>query len=459
MTNYLIIAIAVLTFAPIVIGLLLGLMRGSRRALLRLILVLVCLVAAFLLSGTVANKLAEMDVSAYVEADGTVTALDFLTNMLGENMQGAADLIVPLAMIIIKIVVFLVLFLVLRLLTWLILFPILKIFVRPRTVKNDEGKVIKKKKHPLLGGVFGAVQGVAVALVLCIVFNGLLASVSNLVTIADGVSDMMANIPAQTMALAEEDQTGGEGDAPDYSDGNTGADISGMMEMLEQYKTMLDDYNESALGKMYNKIGTAPFNWLAQVTVEDETYTLSGQIEALDGIIRIVKEFVQLPNINFNDFYGIETEGESGLTQLTNILTNVENIKKGLSEEAGRTVTKLLNVIGDMIGIDIDEYYNIDLAKEANAFNKLSQYKDADFNSMDEEEIKEAAKDIVSAIADSDLIMNTLAEMQIDLGTGLNAEQRAEIDNALADLVADNTLTQEQVDRLRDIFNLNVNNG
>ena len=470
MQNYLILAITLLTFVPIVVGVLLGLLRGSRRALTRLILVILCAVLAFVLCGMFANQLSEMDISVYLngEAQGPMTLTDYVASMLGEEMQGLADVVVPIAQILIKIVLFLMLFVLLLFVTWLIIFPILQIFIKPRRIKNDQGKVIKKKKHPLLGAVFGLVQGAVVALVLGIVLNGVLANVTTIMAISDNmeeISQEMSSGEPETQAMVVEGEDGGEdyeGENGDGGEGNVadpdgpqggGVDLSGL-------KTMLAEYNESGLGKMYNKIGKAPFNWLAQVkTADNETVTLSGQLEAFDGIVKIVKEFVQIQNVDFNNFYTSGSEGEaSPVDKLTDILTNVENIKKGLSAEASKTVTKMLNVLGAQFNIDIDKYYNIDLAKEANAFKKLSEYKDTDFSSMDESQIKEAAKDIVSALADSELLMETLSEMEIDLGSGLDQEQRAEIDKALDDLIAENTLTQEQVDRLRDVFNLKAGN-
>lgn len=452
MQNYIIVAITLLTFVPIVIGLLLGLMRGSRRALTRLILVLLCIVAAFLLCGTVTEKAVEIDISKYVGGEAPVTAVDYLVTMLGEEMQDVSEMIVPIAMILIKIVVFLLLFLVLLFLTWLIIFPILKIFIRPRTVKNDRGEVVKKKKHSLLGAVFGIIEGAAVALVLCIVLNGVLANFNSILALSNGVNDIMQEIQSsQPQAMAAE----GEGEG---SDGTSEGPMAGID--LSSIQALLDEYNESGLGKLYNGIGTEPFNWLAQIkTADDETITLNGQLEALNGIVDIAKEFVQIKNVDFTDFYTGADGEDSPVKKLTNILTNVENIKKGLSEEASKTVTKLLKMLGTKLGIDIDKYYNVDLAKEAKAFGKLSEYKDYDFTNKSEEEIKEAAKDIVSALVDSDLIMDALSDMEIDLGNGLNKEQRDEIDKVLDDLIADDTLTQEQVDRLRDIFKLNNANA
>ena len=458
MQNYLILAITLLTFVPIVIGVLLGLLRGSRRALTRLILVLLCIVVAFVLCGTLTDTVTEVDISVYMngEVEGPMTLVDYVTATLGENMEGAAEMIVPLAQILIKIVLFLMLFLLLLFFTWIIIFPILQIFIKPRKIKNDQGKVLKKKKHPLLGAAFGLLEGVAVALVLCIVLNGVLANVGRIVAISDGLAEISQQMNSgEPSTQAEEGEEGG-GDIADPDVPQGGMDLSGL-------KALLDEYNESMLGKLYNGIGKAPFNWLAKVkTADGETVTLNGQLEALNGIVDIAKEFLQMQNVDFTNFYGTGAEGEeTPLAKLTTILTNVENIKKGLSEEANKTVGKLLNMLGAQFGMeDVTKYYNLNFAKEASAFNKLSEYKDTNFSEMTQDEVKAAAKDIVSALADSELIMDTLAEMELDFGSGLDKEQREEVDKALDELIADNTLTAEQVNRLRDIFGLNnTNNG
>lgn len=445
MQNYLILAITLLTFVPIVIGVLLGLMRGSRRALTRLILVILCAVAAFVMCGTLTTQATEIDISVYFDGSEPMTVVDYVTGMLGESMEAAADMIVPLALILIKIVMFLMLFLVLLFVTWLIIFPILQIFIKPKKIKNDQGKTIKKK-HSLLGAAFGLLEGVAVALVLCIVFNGVLASATSIMAISDGIEEMSQQMNSGEPSTQMEE--GAEGEVP------SGAGID-----LSAFKALLAEYNESVLGKLYNGIGTKPFNWLAQVkTADDETVTLSGQLEALNGIIDIAKEFLQIQNVDFTDFYGNGTEGEeTPIAKLTTILTNVENIKKGLSEEASKTVGKLLNVLGAQFNVDVDKYYKLDLAKEAAAFSKLSEYKDANFSEMTPEQTKAAAKQIISAVVDSELIMETLAG--IDIGSGLEQDQRDQIDSVLSELVSDQTLTQDQVDKLREVFNLNGANA
>lgn len=452
MGNYLILIISVLTVAPVVLGLLFGMIRGSRRAILRLILVALCLVAAFLLSGMVADKLLQADVTQFVngkapengesigngESTASVTLEQYLQNMLGEQFADMKDYIIPLVQIFAKIVTFYLLFLLLMFISWLIIFPICKIFVRPRKVKDGQGNVIGKKKHPLFGGLIGLVQGVAVAVCLCIVANGLFAQITTFAHIYDGVAEISQNLNS--------------GEPEPQSEG--AAEGNQIAALFDTLKEMVADYNESTLGKLYNKIGEKPFASFAQVTNENgETFTLQGQLDAYRCVIDIAKELTKLTKLNYENFYA-----DNNLTTLTTVLNNVQTAKQGLSEETGKTVTGMMTVVGKLVGVDesiFERFMSINLAKEAEAFAKLSAYKDKDLSEITIDD----AKDILESLAQSDLMFELLSSQDaVDLGNGLDPEQREQLNNALDAMAESGDLSQTAVDRLRNIFKLQQTN-
>ena len=439
MANYLIMAVLALTVAPIVFSILLGLIRGSRRSLLRLILVLLCAVLAFVLCGVVAEKALKTDVSAVVNGEevGTMTLEEYIQQMLGEDMQDMSEFIVPIVQSIVKVVMFLVLFELFKLLTWIIVYPLCKLFVKPKRVTDSDGHT-RKKKRRLIGAVVGLVQGVVVALCICIIVNGFIGISYELTTAMNEMSEMSG-----------ESGNGGEEVAMLSDEGDEGAQEGSILDSVD-LKTMISEYNESIFGKMYNAIGTKPFTLISSVKVsDDKTITLTGQVEALGGLVKIAKEFTAITELNFENFYA-----DDNITKLTNILDNVQGIKDALSDEARDTVNSLITTAGKSLGIDtsiLDKFMTVDLSKEAEAFKKLAEYKDKDLSELTIED----AEAIVSALGNSDLMLDMLAEQGgIDLGNGLSDEQRDKIDEALEELVSKGEITQENMEKIRDIFKL-----
>ena len=437
MSNYFILAILALTAVPIVLGVLLGLLRGSRRALLRLILIVVCIVVAVFVCGSVTNMVVEVDISGYVEgAEGTMTVTDYVAQMLGEDLQDLGDYVVPIIQSLVKIVLFLTIFFVLWFFSWLIIYPLCKLFVKPKKVLDSNGRM-KKKKHRLLGGLFGLIQGVAVALCVCIVFNGLFFVGGQLMEISEGIQYINENTSEGEPSTYAE-----EGDSTEEGSGSIFGDID--------FKAWLEEYKSSSIAQIYDKVGSKPFAWLTKVETKDgRTVTLSGQMEALDGIVDIACEFIKISDLDFDNLYV-----EGNITTITEILNNIQSIKEGLSEEANNTVEGILDVLGKSFGIDIKRFYGINFATEAEAFSKLSEYKDKDFSKMTAEEIKNAAVDIVNSVGKSELLMDILEEQDIDVGNGLSDAQIDEINNVLDEMIENKELDEEVANRLREIFGL-----
>lgn len=441
MGNYLILAVLALTVAPIVFSILLGLIRGSRRSLLRLILVLVCAVLAFVLCGVVANKVLEADVSMVVQDEeiGSMTLAEYLQNMLGEDMEDMSDFIVPIVKSIVKVVMFLVLFEVLKLITWIIVYPLCKLFVKPKKVVDGSGHT-KKKKRRLIGAVFGLVQGAVVALCICIIVNGFIGIAGDLTAAMDGLSDFSdSSEPSEQVAMLSED-----GGAED--DAQSGSKLDSI-----DLKGMIEEYNGSIFGKMYNAIGSKPFTFVSSVKVSDEkTITLTGQVEALSGLVKIGKEFLNITDLDLDNVYT-----EANLTKLQSILENVKGIKNSLSDEARTTVNEMVDILGDKMGVKLDFFSKIDTMNvdgEIAALRKLGECAEKDYTGMTQEQIIEEAKDLAKELAKSDLLVEILEEQNINFGDALDDDLRDEIDGTLAELVADGTIDQAKADQLREIL-------
>ena len=455
MSNYLVLAIVVLTAAPILFGVLLGLLRGSRRALLRLILIVLSAVIAFVLCGMVADKIVEVDVSQSVEdAEGPITLGEFVAQLLGEEMSGLGDVVLPIVQSIIKVVSFLMLFGLLWFITWLIVFPIFKIFIKPKQVRDASGRLIKKKRA-LFGGIFGLVQGIIVALIVCVVFNGFFMIADDVVEISDGIAEISKNLPSEeAVAYAEDGESEGESGGETVGNGGGMGDILGGFDV----KGLLAEYKTSTLAQLYNKVGAKPFDMLTQIKTADErTITLNGQLGAFKGIVNIAKEFTSFANMDMNTIYE-----EESIAQVKTILTNIQNIRKGMSDESKETVDKLLSTLSDAMGVNLSFLSKIDsmnVENEGKALETLGRLAQEDWSNKSEEELKEDAKELIENLGKSELLFDVLDELlgdqDLDIAESLGEEMTEQIENAFDELVADGTLTQEKVDRLRNLLGLN----
>lgn len=464
--NYITLAIIALTVLPIVFGVLFGLMRGSRRSLLRLILVLICIVLAFVLCGVVARGVLGMEISKYVGSeDGeSVTVKDYLlmilNGMLGDKMpESVGTLVVILVEIIVKVVLFLILFGVLMFLTWAIVFPICKTFVKPKKVKDSKGETIVKKRR-WLGAIFGLIQGVAVGLCVCIVLSGLLVQTNKLMVaineFAGGESDneVASTTNKGEFTLMDNEVDGEEGNFDDgYIDDEETDDEQpdgpGSFGGFEDISGKITEYSDSIFGKMYNSIGAKPFDWLAKVKDADgKTYTLSGQVDAISGMIKMAR--ILLDMLNQFQSGDIFANGIDGIVDLFNQLAMLNE----LGPEAKGTINAILqdvasSMLGDSFGdVDLSGITDVDFAKEGQIIQDLYDY------SQKETLTKEDTKDMIEKAAESDLVLTVLESSGSNLSNEF-ADNKDMIQDAIDGM---ENIDEARKDRLRDIFGINKTN-
>ena len=165
--GYLSLALMGITIVVLVFGFLLGLMRGLNRSLLRFGLVIVSAVIAFL-----ARDFMVGTVMGTETGEGTVEQMIIFSLQEAGMPESIMSLVLVLCEIMIGLLGFYLLFIVLQFITWIVLFPILKIFVK----KGEH-------KRALLGGVVGAVQGLVIAFLICSPLTGAISQVSKLASI------------------------------------------------------------------------------------------------------------------------------------------------------------------------------------------------------------------------------------------------------------------------------------
>ena len=443
--NYITFAMVALSAIPVVIGLLLGLLRGTRRALLRLILLLISVGLAFALTGVVTTAVMNVQIAS---VGGSLKEVleNYLLSILPESIpQSVVEYITPLAQCLLQVVVFLLLFVLSMFLTWAIAYPLCKLFVK----KGN-------KPRRLIGLAIGAVQGIVVALVVCVVFTGLLVQTNNILATANDLQSIGGEAQATVLSDGdiEDDDTGNVD--PDYTVPDDGSDNGetangGAMEDLGQYLDLIGDYANSPLGQFYTSIGSKPFNFITQVKLEDGSkITLSGQIDAIRGVVSMAKELAKLQDIDFTHLFA-----EGNLEALKDIFDSLDAINRNLSDESKATINNLFNALaGEMasgMGFDLDDVSitDIDFAKEGEVFSNLAAYKNKDKDTLTVED----ADDIIDNLVESDIILGVLQKQDgINIGSQFDDNEHGQIISDKIDSLEEGGVEQSKIDALRHIF-------
>lgn len=428
--NYVELGIWVITGIALVFSIIMGLVRGSRRATLRLVLILLCAVVTFLLKDYVTNMILNTTVT---ESGVQMTLQEYVLSILPEEMAELGEsVVIPLVKVIVGVVVFVVLFWALKLVSWMILYPICKLFV-----KKGE------KKHAGFGGLIGLVQGVAIALCFCVPLSGLVVQVNRVIPMMDQLGS------AETMSVEASE---GEGSSD-------GAIIS------EDVQQMLVDFEQGPIGSFYGKTCAPLFDFICSVKIEAEdgtnrNVTLSGQIDALQAMLDIVKEFneasEQLSELNFSDL--------SSLSDLKQTFEKLDDITGDLSDEAKSTINSVVSAAIDMISAPEDAEDSVkELVEEMKDVLKETDFTEIKFSKEldiieDLADTLEKGTDITSedisatinSVSESALLIPVLESMDTTLE--LEDATKAHLEEVFADLPADTN--QETVDLLKKLLGL-----
>lgn len=432
-----------LILIPLVIGLLLGMLRGSRRATLRLVLVILCIVAAFLLRGVATDFVMQMKIQ-----DQTVEEL--ILAQLPKEVAQFGDKILVIVRLIVTVVLFLALFLVFKLVSWIIIYPICKIFVKKARTKKDGSH---GKKHALIGGVIGLVQGAAVAVVLCVVFNGLLVNVGNLLESVDALQQSASSVGGATnvsIVMTDEDVSN-----DDSGEKNGNGETS--VDMIQ----LLTDYKQSSISQIIsNGGGDKAFDLVASIKTENgKTLTLTGQLDAINGIIKMLNELVSLNDTlkNMGDQLKGGLNGDIAST-ITGVFNALDDICVNMSDEAKETVNEIMQTLADSldmgsIDMSVLDFTTISFRNEGQVIANLTEYKDKNFTSLTEEEAQQEAKDIVGIVMESDIILPLLSA-NADFTVGLTDKNKDFAVSVIEDLEKDENVDEKKVEMLKHFFGL-----
>ncbi|MCM1289715.1 MAG: hypothetical protein NC132_04315 [Corallococcus sp.] len=460
--NYIELGFWGITASALVLGIIMGAVRGANRSVLRLVLVLVCAVAAFFLKETVTSLILEIKVG-----DVTVhqTILNFLAENFGESFAEMGDTVVIMVSVLASVMIFLVMFYLLKILTWAIVYPLCKLFVKKG-----------KKKHAVIGGVVGLVQGVVIALCVCVPLGGLVVQTEKLMVAASDLSEAVATAPSDGYYASADDglqdpiiveeASGDDGEnSENGSNSKPAGDSSeegGGFAIPEDVTKMMSGFGDSFIGKFYTKTLKTPFTWIASAKVEvtntetgkkeTKKYTLEGQIDAVVGAVRMMKDFSELKDIDWDN---VDFDSDVA-TQIKGVMDNLQNTKGQLSDESIETIN---NVAGAMLGqmglpVEVDaskfDLKEVDFAKEGNLIvDVVDRANKDDFTS---EDLKAITKDL----SESTLVMPMLESVSSPMN--LPEDKKEKIEAAFADPDL-NDYDQDVLNTLRNLFGLSNGGG
>lgn len=453
MENIITYSVIGLTIVPIIIGALLGWSRGWRRATLRLGLVLLSMVLAFVLRKVIGNAIA----SAQIIQGQTIS--EFLTNTLIQSVNadagsslygtvfGAVDSIVKG---IVYVISFLSALSILMFLTWAIVFPICKIFVKPKLVEAPaaaDGKTGKPKykKYGLIGAGIGAVQGLLVAVCCCIMLTGIVVQCNNALGVVGSLQ-------------AQGTQQGGE-----------------QSEMLNDLTAILDSYTQSSTCAFYNTNACQSiFNKTSEIKTVNEdgsvtTTTFAQKMEDLKAVGETLEQAMRFGDLDFGSLLDKNADPavrEEAQNKVKDIFDRLGEIQGNMSEEGKQMLNDFIGGVADSIGEQLGQdfpldlknldFSNVDFKKEGEVFSDLVDFATNPPTEINDE-TKEEIKGVVDDVVKSDLVFSVLESNKdnIDLQQSFDEEQLDQLGEILDEVEQDlDPELQDKLDSLREMLGL-----
>ena len=410
--GYLTLGVLILTVVGLGFGALFGMLRGRNRAILRLVLIVVSVALAIALRGVVTDLIMDIDFGGGTLKQMLSESFTQGDSALPESFQ---TLIFSLIEVMIGLIAFFLLFIVLRLLTWMIVYPICKIFVK---------KGEKKRKG--FGALIGLAQGLIIAVAVWGPFTGIIMQM-----------DKLSKIEMQGERVVQ---------LPD--------------------ELGVDEYVNSPFGKVYNGMGGWLFDILSSTTTED------GKSVSIEDTCDVVEALAGVGDV-VNDLQGsIELIGKADATNKERMdamkgvgqkLIELDEKIESLSDDAKTLVNDLLADTKELlkdengeIPPEIEEIFNdidvdnLNLGALGGAVNGVANYlekTDEDYTGT-EEVTQDEVNAIVNGLASSSLVLGLAETGNI---VTIDTEHQAMFSTA----VDNTTLSAEDKDALRTLLGLN----
>lgn len=426
------------------VSIIMGMVRGTGRSLVRLALVVFSAVAALLIFRKITDILLPYLMNITFQGQ-TVEA--FLTAMFAD-MDFAKEKVDQLISIIIGVIVYLIVFGLLQFLTWLIIFPIIKIFVK-------KSKKVRKAST-LVGGAIGIVQAVVIIFAFVMPLMGFVGSLGNAMAIEmpEQVSggEMTASVGSfEKYAISDRTitvKTYGIAAADATATASGGIDLNGIIDFEAYQKSKLCEFIDKINGKYYARISS--------IKVGEDTYTLNGQIETIDSLVKMANKVTRTINNVKNSVSGIEGESSDKLTtgtveEVKNLFSELGNMQNEMSDEAKKSTSKLIKdaaaSLGESFSIDLD-LSNVDVMETD--FNMEAKIMDDVYNYQESGEVD--INEVVKDLSDSTLILPVLENSGVTVPT--NEEQKAEVESAIADLEKEGNADAATIAKIKKLFGL-----
>lgn len=409
--GYVTMAITGITLLALVFGFLFGLMRGLNRSLLRLVLVIASAVVAVLAREFVVDIIMGIDTG-----DGTIEQMIVAMLSEGESAlpESLQSLVLALVQIVIGLLVFYVIFLVLQFLTWIIVFPILKIFVP------------KGRRRSLLGGLIGIAQGVIIAFLICAPATGIVTQV-----------DKISKIEMQGEQL---------------------------LPMPEEIG--VEEYIASPTYQIYNTAGAWFFDTVTSITTADgNKVSIDDTVDvavAVSGIADTITELqTSIEEISRED--ATDQERIDAMRDVGDGLIEIGNSIDELSGDAKQMINDVISSVKDMVDEeeltpeveDFIENFDIDdfnIASVGRALNGMASYVEntSDDFDNDGEVTQQEVNDIVNGFADNALILDMIigGEETVEF-MDVDAEHEDMFESAIMN---NSKLTPNQKAKLKEAF-------
>lgn len=390
--NYIELLFLVLIGIFVVLGLFIGFGRGGKRAIFRLLLIAASFIIAWIFKDKLVDKLESLEL---FPVDGNkVNIIEYINANLQDEMKNISYLLEYIVTMILTALSFVIIFIVLKLLT-LIVYAILK------------GLFSKKNgKHTLLGGIVGAFAGVVIAFAICVPINGILNEVAKL-----------SEIEIDGSKVIDLDGLGAQANPKEYAD--------------------------STVSKTLSKIGNGFFAKLTTIkTDEGKNLTLDEEIEAIVFVSNMSNDLGKISKVDFS-----EGLNEENISEVKDILTNLDNLKSEMSEGSVDIINKAIKDVAASLGedlpIDLNDFdlSEVEFVNEGNILEQAYNYQTS--GTID-------ADSLIKSLANSKLILPMAKTTDFKLE--LNESQQAEIEAAISKL---ENIDSETINDIKNMFNLN----
>ncbi|MBO7213949.1 MAG: hypothetical protein J6V66_00475 [Clostridia bacterium] len=414
--NYITLGIIAVFVAFAIFGGLLGCIRGRNRAILRFFLVLVSAAVSILLIDVAVSFVMKIEIEGKPVKEFIATSLSS-----GESIpESLQNLMFTIVEVILGALVYFVLFGAVLFVTWILVFPILKCFIKQGSNKGVG-----------LGFIVGLLQGVVVAFLVCAPLSGLVTDVGKMTNVTiDGQKAIPAEIPEEV----------------DF-----------------------EDYNNSTVYKILDKSG----NWLYKLVSSSETE--NGTSISITDTVDVVVALAEISNQADNLAGGLENlskEGSTaqekvdGLSQIGSVLIEMDNSINSLGDSGKELLNNLVGeVVSGLTGEEENESINeiienidftdLSLKSTGEALQGLSSYVEKTtegFSKYGEEVTQTEVSSIVNGLADNSFFIDMFTDENGDVQTAIeiSAENQGKFENAISSAQVD----EETKNNLRKLFGL-----